>query len=86
MPKYRLACEQCDTAWWKWMGMKELLPDNCPHCEIGKPYRVPTAFSLSGKEESEREIGETVEQSIIDSRAELEREKKENKSKTYDDI
>lgn len=86
VPKYGFECGHCHKEWWEWMGMQDPNPQECPHCGTGSPIKKPSTFSLNNKEESEKEVGEFVEQSIINSREELEREKKENKGKTYDDI
>ena len=68
------------------MGMNDPPPEICPHCDWPSPTKVPTLFSMKEEEIQPNQVGDTVEQAIIDSGRELKEEKKKIKSKTYDDI
>ena len=63
MPKYRYACDLCLKEWWEWMSMKDPSPQECPHCETGKPYKVPTKFVTMGNKPSGKK---TAKENVID--------------------
>jgi len=87
MPKYHFKCNDCTREWWQWLSISQSDLDSCPHCNHGPPIKIPSAFSTGGSTTTERkQIGEVVEQSIIDSKKELEEEIKDMKNKLYDDI
>ena len=86
MPKYKFSCSNCTREWWQWMGMNDPSPEICPHCDWPSPTKVPTLFSMKEEEVQPNQVGDKVEQAIIDSGRELKEEKKKIKSKTYDDI
>ena len=43
--------------------MKDPLPTECPHCEQGKPYKVPTNFVTIGKKEEKKK---SAKENVID--------------------
>lgn len=86
MPKYCYQCDYCDKQWEEWKSISEPDPEECPHCEVGYPFKVPSRFNKSEKYTQSKKTGDITEQSIIDSREELKREIKELKNKKYDDI
>ena len=86
MPKYRFSCEHCTREWWQWLGMNDPSPEICPHCNGAKPKKIPTTFSLKDIGNSSRDVGDTVEEAIMESAIELEKEKRKIKSEIYDDI
>ena len=45
------------------MGMKDPLPTECPHCEQGKPYKVPTNFVTIRKQKEEKK---SAKENVID--------------------
>jgi len=60
------------------MGMKDPLPSECPHCEQGKPYKVPTNFvTISKKEEEKKSAKENVVDHIEENRQILKQMKAE---------
>jgi len=63
VPKYHLACEQCDREWWQWLGMKDPLPESCPHCDDGKPFKLMSKFVTIRKQKQEKK---TSKQNVID--------------------
>ena len=63
MPKYRLACDQCDTEWWQWLGMKDPLPEDCPHCDNGKPFKMVSKFVTIKKNKPKRK---TAKENVVD--------------------
>ena len=67
MPKYKFNCDFCNRQWWEWMGMKDPLPEECPHCEQGKPFKVPTSFVTIKKTIQEStKIGEAGNSTIYE--------------------
>jgi|TARA_R110002020_G_scaffold191209_4_gene391013 putative FmdB family regulatory protein len=63
VPKYQFACEQCDREWWEWLGIKEPLPESCPHCKHGRPFKLMSKFVTMRKREQEKK---TAKQNVID--------------------
>ena len=63
MPKYKFNCDYCNRQWWEWMGMKDPLPTECPHCEIGKPFKVPTNFVKIDKAVQEKK---SAKENVVD--------------------
>lgn len=63
MPKYKFNCDFCNRQWWEWMGMKDPLPEECPHCEQGKPYKVPTNFVTIKKTIQEKK---SAKENVVD--------------------
>jgi len=60
------------------MGIKDPLPSECPHCEQGKPYKVPTNFvTISKKEEEKKSAKENVIDHIEENREILKQMKAE---------
>ena len=45
------------------MGMKDPLPTECPHCEQGKPYKVPTNFITVKKQKEEKK---SAKENVVD--------------------
>ena len=43
--------------------MKDSLPTECPHCEQGKPYKVPTNFVTIRKQKEEKK---SAKENVID--------------------
>jgi hypothetical protein len=43
--------------------MKEPLPESCPHCEHGKPFKIVSKFVTIKKREQEKK---TAKQNVID--------------------
>ena len=63
MPKYKYKCNHCHKEWWEWMSIKETSPEKCPHCEQGKPYKVPTNFVTIRKQKEEKK---SAKENVID--------------------
>ena len=63
MPKYRYKCNDCDEEWWEWMSIKDPLPTECPHCEQGKPYKIPTNFVTIKKQKEEKK---SAKENVVD--------------------
>ena len=63
MPKYKFSCDNCDEQWWKWMGIKDPLPQECPHCKVGKPFKVPTNFVKIDKTIQEKK---SAKENVVD--------------------
>tara|TARA_R100001509_G_C4823975_1_gene200842 strand:- start:59 stop:247 length:189 start_codon:yes stop_codon:yes gene_type:complete len=59
------------------MGMKDPLPTECPHCEQGKPYKVPTNFVTIRKKEEKKSAKENVVDHIEENREILKQMKAE---------
>lgn len=77
MPKYKFNCDYCNRQWWEWMGMKDPIPTECPHCEQGKPYKVPTNFVTIIKKEEKKSAKENVIDHIEENREILKQMKTE---------
>ena len=77
MPRYKFSCDNCSEQWWEWMGMKDPLPTECPHCEVGKPYKVPTNFVTVSKKEKKKSAKENVIDHIEENRKILKQMKEE---------
>tara|TARA_R110002020_G_scaffold50761_5_gene143464 strand:- start:19 stop:261 length:243 start_codon:yes stop_codon:yes gene_type:complete len=77
MPKYNFACEFCNEQWSEWLGIKDPLPVECPHCEQGKPYKVPTKFVTINKKEEKKSAKENVIDHIEENRKILKQMKTE---------
>ncbi len=63
MPKYKFNCENCNRQWWEWMGMKDPIPEECPHCGAGKPFKVPTNFAIISNKEPDKK---TAKENVVD--------------------
>ena len=63
MPKYKFNCDYCHKQWWEWMSIKDPPPTECPHCEQGKPYKVPTNFVTIRKQKEEKK---SAKENVID--------------------
>ena len=59
------------------MGIKDPLPTECPHCEQGKPYKVPTNFVTISKKEEKKSAKENVIDHIEENREILKQMKAE---------
>jgi len=57
--------------------MKDPLPTECPHCEQGKPYKVPTNFVTISKKEEKKSAKENVIDHIEENREILKQMKAE---------
>ena len=57
--------------------MKDPLPSECPHCEQGKPYKVPTNFVTMKKREEKKSAKENVVDHIEENREILKQMKAE---------
>ena len=86
MPKYHYRCENCTRDWWQWCNISQSDLDKCPHCDKPAVIKIPTFFSPNSVVEENKQVGEMVEQSIIESKKELQQEIKKMKETTYDDI
>ena len=45
------------------MSMKDPLPEECPYCEKGKPYKVPTNFIKVNKSIQEKK---SAKENVVD--------------------
>ena len=63
VPKYKFNCDYCNRQWWEWMGMKDPIPTECPHCEQGKPFKVPTNFVTIRKQKEEKK---SAKENVVD--------------------
>jgi putative FmdB family regulatory protein len=63
VPKYKFNCDYCHKQWWEWMSIKDPPPTECPHCEQGKPYKVPTNFVTKRKQKEEKK---SAKENVID--------------------
>tara|TARA_R110002020_G_scaffold73654_1_gene188979 strand:- start:12 stop:257 length:246 start_codon:yes stop_codon:yes gene_type:complete len=63
MPKYRYKCDHCQKEWWEWMGMKDPLPPECPHCQEGTPFKIVTKFAIISNKEPDKK---TAKENVID--------------------
>jgi putative FmdB family regulatory protein len=86
VPKYHYRCNGCSREWWEWRSMSQSDLDACPSCDKPKVEKVPTMFCSRSNSNEKKEIGETVEESIHESREELKNQIKTMRNKTYDDI
>jgi len=59
------------------MGIKDPIPTECPHCEQGKPYKVPTNFVTISKKEEKKSAKENVIDHIEENREILKQMKAE---------
>ena len=57
--------------------MKDSLPTECPHCEQGKPYKIPTNFVTISKKEEKKSAKENVIDHIEENREILKQMKAE---------
>ena len=57
--------------------MKDPIPTECPHCEQGKPYKVPTNFVTISKKEEKKSAKENVIDHIEENREILKQMKAE---------
>ena len=57
--------------------MKDPIPTECPHCEQGKPYKVPTNFVTIRKKEEKKSAKENVIDHIEENRKILKQMKAE---------
>lgn len=57
--------------------MKDPIPTECPHCEQGKPYKVPTNFVTIIKKEEKKSAKENVIDHIEENREILKQMKTE---------
>ena len=50
------------------MSIKDPQPQECPHCEQGNPYKVPTNFVTINKKEEKKSAKENVIDHIEENR------------------
>jgi len=77
VPKYKFNCDYCHKQWWEWMGIKDPIPTECPYCEQGKPYKIPTNFVTISKKEEKKSAKENVIDHIEENREILKQMKAE---------
>ena len=62
MPKYRYGCSECGREWWQWGAIADQV-DSCPHCNTGKPEKLPVSFVVVTKADSEEK---TAKENVVD--------------------
>lgn len=86
MPKYKYKCDYCSAEWEEWMGLGDPDPETCPKCELGFPFKIPSKFNKAEKHTASKTVGSVVENSIVELKEELKKEKQLIRSKKYDDF
>jgi putative FmdB family regulatory protein len=86
MPKYKYKCDYCSEEWETWMGFGDPDPETCPKCELGFPFKIPSKFNKAEKHTTSKSVGSVVENSIVEIKEELKKEKQLIRNKKYDDF
>ena len=63
VPRYKFECDYCSKQWWEWMSVEDPLPSECPHCERGKPFKIPTKFVKIDKTKQKKK---TAKENVIE--------------------
>ena len=78
MPKYRYQCDYCSKQWDEWMSLSDPDPEECPYCELGYPFKVPTKFvKISSSAQEKKSAKENVIDHIEENREILKQMKEE---------
>ena len=62
VPKYRYGCNNCSREWWQWGSVQDQL-NKCPHCDIGKPEKLPVSFVILQDDLDEKK---SAKENVID--------------------
>lgn len=63
MPKYCYQCDYCNKQWEEWKSISDPDPEECPYCEVGYPFKVPTKFVTMNKTVPEKK---SAKENVID--------------------
>jgi len=78
MPKYTYECEGCASTWTEWAAISDPPPAACPHCTVGRPFKILSRFVTIRKDKVEtKSAKDNVIEHIEDNKVILQQMKQE---------